>query len=86
MIAFLHRYVAGLQRLEPTWRRFRVQPRPGGGITSASAEHVTPHGLASVDWRLGERLEVSVTVPPGCVAEVVLPSGTHEVGPGTHRL
>ena len=29
VISFLHRYVAGLTRLEPTWRRFRVQPRPG---------------------------------------------------------
>ena len=44
VISFLHRYVAGLQRVEPTWRRFRVQPRPGGGITRASAEHETPHG------------------------------------------
>ena len=24
VISFLHRYVAGLRRLEPTWRRFRV--------------------------------------------------------------
>ena len=36
VVSFLHRYVAGLQRVEPTWRRFRVQPRPGGGITRAS--------------------------------------------------
>ena len=27
VISFLHRYVAGLRRLEPTWRRFRVEPR-----------------------------------------------------------
>ena len=85
VISFLHRYVAGLQRLEPTWRRFRVEPRPGGGITRASATHETPHGTASVEWELGSRLAVTVTVPPGCVADVVLPDGTHEVGPGTHR-
>ncbi len=86
VISFLHRYVAGLQRLEPTWRRFRVRPRPGGGITRAAAEHETPHGTASVAWQLGDRLEVTVTVPPGCVAEVVLPDRTTEVGPGTHRF
>ena len=37
-------------------------------------------------WTLGESLDVTVTVPPGCPAEVVLPQGTFEVGPGTHRF
>lgn len=88
VVSFLHRYVAGLQRVEPTWRRFRVEPRLGGGITWARTEHITPHGAAAVAWRLRDeaqgRLEVTVTVPPGCVAEVVLPGGpVHEVGPGT---
>jgi alpha-L-rhamnosidase len=85
VISFLHRYVAGLERLEPTWRRFRVRPRPGGGITWAEAEHVTPHGLARVSWREGGPTEV--VVPPGCTAEVVLPSGaTATVGPGEHSF
>ncbi|CUR59410.1 Alpha-L-rhamnosidase [metagenome] len=86
VVSFLHEYVAGLQRLEPTWRRFRVRPRPGGGLTGASAEHQTPHGPAAVSWSgTGERLEITVTVPPGCVAELVLPDGTTtELGPGRH--
>ncbi len=97
VISFLHRYVAGLQRIEPAWRRFRVRPRPGGGITSASAEHITPHGPAAVSWHQPDQpdqpdqpsggrdaLELTVTVPPGCSAEVVLPDGSvHETGPGT---
>ena len=67
VVSFLHRYVAGLQRLEPTWRRFRVAPRPGGGITSAATEHVTPHGRVAVSWRLdGDALHIEVTVPTGC--------------------
>ncbi|HET6938661.1 MAG TPA: alpha-L-rhamnosidase C-terminal domain-containing protein, partial [Nocardioides sp.] len=88
VISFLHRYVAGLQRLEPTWRRFRVWPRPGGGITSAGTEHVTPHGPAVVSWRLdGDGFGLDVRVPDGCVAEVVLPDGRElEVGPGSHSL
>ena len=90
VISFLHRYVAGLRRLEPTWRRFRVEPMPltvtGGGITSASTSHLSPHGLIEVSWQLADSLSVSVSVPPGCVAEVVLPQGSFEVGPGTHRF
>ena len=35
VITFLHQYVAGLQLLEPGYRRFRVAPRPGGGLTWA---------------------------------------------------
>jgi alpha-L-rhamnosidase len=76
VISFLHRYVAGLQRLEPTWTRFRVQPRPGGGVTSAETEHVTPHGPAAVSWRLdGDELQVEIVVPEGCTADVHLPDG-----------
>ncbi len=85
VVSFLHRYVAGLQRVDPTWRRFRVAPRPGGGLTSATTSHETPHGVASASWALGPAFELTVTVPPGCAAEIVLPSGAvHEAGPGTH--
>ena len=88
VIGFLHRYVAGLQRLEPTWRRFKVRPRPGRGITWAEAEHDSPHGRLAASWRIeGDVLKMSVTVPPGCTAEVMLPSGaTHTAGPGRHHF
>ena len=87
VVSFLHRYVAGLQRLEPAWRRFRVAPRPGGGLTRASTEHVTPHGRVAVSWTVSDgELTVDVTVPDGCVAELVLPDGSATgLGTGRHR-
>ena len=86
--SFLHRYVAGLQLLdgEPGYRRFRVAPQPGGGITSARARHDSPYGPIEVDWRIADgRFELTVEVPPGTTALVELPGGAEaEAGPGRH--
>ena len=87
VISFLHRYVAGLQILEPGYRRFRVQPRPGGGLTSARAYHDCPTGRIEVDWRLdGARGTIKVSIPTGTGAELILPSGVRRtLGPGRHQ-
>jgi len=84
---WLHSTVAGLAPIAPGWRRMRVAPRPGGGLTRARARHETPYGVAEVRWRrTGERLEVDFTVPVGTTAEVSLPGlDTYEVSAGTHR-
>jgi len=83
---WLHRTIAGLAPAAPGYRRIRIAPRPGGGLTHASGRHVTPYGEASVTWHLtGGSLAVSATVPVGATAEVALPgSGAFEVGHGTH--
>ena len=89
VISFLHRYVAGLQILAPGYRRFRVAPRPGGGIRSARTHHDSAHGRIEVAWQLADddRGHVDVTVPPGTEAEVVLPDGTTAtLSAGSHRL
>ncbi|WP_216326300.1 glycoside hydrolase family 78 protein [Deinococcus aestuarii] len=84
---WLHRTVAGLAPAEPGYRRMTIQPIPGGGLTFASARHVTPYGEASVAWVIRDgQIEVRIVVPPNTRAEVILPGGgTHEVGSGEHR-
>jgi alpha-L-rhamnosidase len=84
---FLHRYVAGLRPAEPGYRRFEVRPRPGGGITSASARHIGPFGPIDLAWRVaGRSMELDVLVPGGSTATVVMPGGEpQEVGPGRHH-
>ena len=64
-----------------------VEPLPGGGLTWARAEHDSPHGRIAVEWQLdGGRFELGLTVPPGCRAGVVMPSGEQvAAGPGEHR-
>lgn len=88
VISFLHRYTAGIQLLDeaPAYRRFRVTPRPGGGLRWAEAVHDSPYGRIESSWRRhAGRFELTVTVPPGTTAEVVLPDSTSaDAGPGTH--
>lgn len=88
VVTFLHEYLCGLQRLEPGWRRFRVRPVIGGGVTWAQTAHESPYGRIEVEWRLtGTALDVGVTVPEGTTAVVELPGGEPvEIGPGTHTF
>ena len=86
---WLHRTVGGLAFTVPGYRHLHVQPHPGGGLTHASVQHVTPYGLASCEWTIkGELIEVVAIIPPNTTASVTLPGsdGTViEVGSGTHR-
>lgn len=86
---WMHRVVAGLGAAAPGYRRLRIAPQPPRrGLTSASARLRTPYGEAASAWELADgQLHLTVTVPVGATAEVLLPSGaTHEVGSGEHAF
>lgn len=88
--SFLHRYVAGIRPVDgaPGYRRFRIAPRPGGGLRWARGVLDCPYGRISSSWRLdGERFRLAVTVPPGTTCEVRLPDGeVAELPPGDAEL
>jgi alpha-L-rhamnosidase len=90
VVSFLHRYVAGIELLDdgPGYRRFRVAPRPGPGITWAEATHDSPYGRIESSWRLAAgELTLTAVVPPGASAELVLPDGTRRtVAAGRHAV
>jgi alpha-L-rhamnosidase len=84
---WLHRTVGGLSPAEPGYRRMRIAPQPGGGLTHATLVHDTVHGRVRVAWRItGRHMTVEVTLPEGTRAIVDLPFGDQmlEVGGGTH--
>jgi alpha-L-rhamnosidase len=84
---WLHRVVGGLAPLDPGYRRIELHPRPGGGITSASARLRTPYGLASTSWALADgRLRLEALIPPNTTARVMPPDGTDafDVSSGAH--
>ncbi|WP_238005435.1 family 78 glycoside hydrolase catalytic domain [Dactylosporangium sp. AC04546] len=86
---WLHRTVAGIAPAAPGYRRILFRPRPGGGLTSASAAHDTPYGRASIRWELSPdgAFTVAVEVPSGTVATLDLAGcEPRELDAGTHRF
>jgi len=86
--AFLYRTVGGLEPVEPGYRKSRVRPLPGGGLTWARTRLHTPYGLLASEWQLdGDQIQVLATIPPNTTAEIVVPDGTVTVvGSGVHRV
>ncbi len=86
---WMHRTIGGLAPAAPGYRRLRIAPQPGGGVTWANTTHRTPYGTADVRWRLdGGHLHLDVVVPAGTRAEVTLPMTTSPpvvVGSGEHH-
>ena len=86
VVSFLHTHVAGIRMIdgEPAYRRFRVEPVLDRRITSAGATHDSPYGTIRSAWTVdGGRFELTVDVPAGTSAEIVLPDGARrEQGPG----
>jgi alpha-L-rhamnosidase len=87
--AWLYHRVAGLapDPDAPGWKRFRVEPLPGGNLTSAAATVLTPYGAAQSSWTLrDDELELTVVVPPNTRARVLVPgeASRREVGSGRH--
>ena len=85
---WLHRVVAGLAPAEPGYRRVRIAPRPGGGLTWARASLVTAHGRIGVGWELaGDELVLEVSLPDGVTAELDPPGAEQStLGAGDHVL
>jgi len=85
---WLYRRIAGLEPLEGGYRRFRVAPLLGGGLTSAEGTVVTPYGRARSSWTLdGSRFTLAVDVPVSTTCTVELPDGTvRELASGSHEL
>jgi alpha-L-rhamnosidase len=72
---WLQESVAGLKAVEPGYRKIRVEPLVGGGLTHAEASLETPLGFAKSAWSLDKEagiVRLEVVIPPCAIAEVVL--------------
>jgi alpha-L-rhamnosidase len=79
VVNFLHRVVAGIKPMEPGYRRILIQPRPGGGLASASATYQSGYGRIACAWSATDgRMAVDVTIPANTRAAVILPGAALE--------
>ena len=59
---------------QPGYKHFIIEPRPGGGLTSAKASYNSIHGLISTEWKKDQNsFTLNVTIPANTTASVVLP-------------
>ena len=83
--------IAGLSPdpAHPGYKHFFVRPIVGGPLTSARAELETAYGKASSGWKkVGDELEIAITVPPNTTATIVFPDGqpSKTVTAGNYRF
>ena len=85
---FLYRRIAGIEAIQPGYKRFRVRPLIGGGLTHARAHTETPYGTVASSWRIeGDAFHLEVAVPMGATCQVILPDmSTCDVDSGVHAF
>ncbi len=65
-----------LEPRKPGYKRVRISPQPGGGLTSVSATRRTIYGEVTSAWKCADgRFTLDVTVPANTSARVALPGG-----------
>lgn len=79
---WLYRCVAGIDtdEAEAGYKRVRIRPQPGEGLSWAEGRIETMYGTVVSRWSRGEdgRMEICVVVPPNTAAEIVLPGAKLE--------
>ena len=74
--AWMFEYLAGVTPLKNGFAEFRVKPNAVCGLTNLIMTHDSPYGRIVVDWtREEKRFILTLTVPKGASAEVILPGG-----------
>jgi alpha-L-rhamnosidase len=87
---WMYRHMAGINSdpAAPGYKKIRISPKPGGGITHVSGELNTPYGLVSSSWKIENKVfRLDVQVPANTTASVMLPDGKEtEVGSGSYHF
>lgn len=85
---WLYRRIAGIEAIDGGYKRFRIAPVLGGGLTFAKGSTETPYGTIVSDWnRKGNVFYISIQVPVSSECLLIMPSGDeHHLTSGTHSF
>lgn len=76
IVSWLFSHCAGIKSVEPGFKKIEIRPLPGGSLSYAKAEFNSIKGKIVSDWRIeGQRFYLSIIVPEGTEAKVILPDG-----------
>ena len=84
---WLGQVVAGIRAGKSGYQNFQLQPRPSGGLTSATSHYDSLYGRIESAWKIenGEWIW-DFTVPANTTAQVTLPDGeTFEASAGSYQ-
>jgi alpha-L-rhamnosidase len=74
---WLYQVVAGIKvdPDKPGYKRVIIQPKPGGGLTSARGDFDSMYGRIESNWNLNkDKFNLTVTIPANTEGEVYLPA------------
>ena len=85
---WLYRRVAGLEAIEPGYKKFKVAPLVGGGLTSVSCFKKLSSGTIKSEWTVEDgKFRLFAEVPFNTSAVITLPNGEmHEVQSGKYSF
>ncbi len=77
---WMYATVGGLNLIEPAYKRSRVAPIPGEGMTHASTSLKTMFGRLACEWRIeGNKLTMNAVIPANTSAEIIVPGADARV-------
>jgi alpha-L-rhamnosidase len=89
---WLYQVVAGIAPGAPGYKHITFQPRPGGGLTAASATYQSLYGEIACRWQIANESDtttftLTITVPANTTATVVIPTSMgREITEGKQAL
>ena len=85
--SWLYQVVAGIEPGAPGYKHIRFRPRPGGGLTAASARYHSLYGEIASSWQMRDgTFMLTIMVPANTTATVFLPGAeASQVTEGSQR-
>ena len=74
---WLFQSVAGIDTDGPGFKRLRIHPQPGPGVSWVKASYRSLHGLIATEWKTGaDGFTLGLTIPANTAATVYVPAGS----------